>query len=424
MSTQTYTLGVDTHPDTLLDTSIFDDKTFQSYLNSDIDSILNNASASQSSAGSPHNLFEYDPLSYYQSHNNTQFSIPKGFQKDHIDPSLVLPPPTILNGNTPILSKPQSVQIGQNKWGTKTAASGIIPAINLSKLSNSNTNGVKKRRSRKKKAPLPPAVKEEKRRDFREKNRIAARKCREKNRKKWDCIQEQCVDLEMQNKALKERRAELKDEVENLAKLVAEHRECVNKEMDEWIEEYKTNIPARELDLESETWNSPAGDPTSSPRDGTRSVQDDGEHYKTEEGHEVTTAADSTIAIGEQNEASLPEIYPASSANSNSPQTLDDSFSAPMDVEIDMNSFIEDEEVPALSPLSRKTSAASIDFDFQVAPTGKDGKLVLSPADSGVDLTADLNMSYETLEKEQREGLKIVGQDEELIQHASMFSMC
>jgi hypothetical protein len=272
---------------------------------------------------------------------------------------------------------------------------------------------VKKRRSRKKKAPLPPAVKEEKRRVFLAKNRIAASKCREKNRQKWERIQEQCVELEAENKVLKERWREMKDEMEGLKKLVAEHRKCGGREMDRWIEEQNTNKAGLELDLERGNWNSSTETGGWSGSTRAHSVQDDSEIIRSRETREAAVALNMATTLGTQSRSSSSQV----SRSSDIPTTQGDSFSGSIDDDIDITSFIND-EVPALSPPSRKTSAASSDFEMTST-----ARQFSSPTDSAVDLTTDIEMGNRKVGMEQA-GVTIMGQDGQVMPDTSIFSMC
>lgn len=214
---------------------------------------------------------------------------------------------------------------------------------------------MKKRRTRKKQQPLPPAAKAEKRRIFLEKNRIAAGKCREKNRLRWDRLQEQCLTLEAQNKGLKELRRELKTGVEGLAKYVRAHGECGVRGIEQWIESHQPD----ELGVESEMWDSPLQDPQSSERGSADSALGDsgiGESLGQER---------SRLEL----QASFPEPQEPSHALSLSatPETVNPT--PEMGPCIDMPTFLaDDEEVPDLSP-SRRSFASTLSSDRDLLPT-------------------------------------------------------
>jgi hypothetical protein len=225
--------------------------------------------------------------------------------------------------------------------------------------------------------------------------------------------------LEAQNKVLKEKRSELKAEVDILAKLVREHRKCENKEMKDWVGEQKTEKADSEFELDFGLQNkSVEGLPGR--RRSTSSAQDDGENAQTEEDHPLAMATASGTTLNVQTQTLASESHLASSSYRNNPQSQNDSITALMDMNIDMTQFIEDDSVLELSS-SRKTSTASTDFDLDFEQAVKKAP---SPADSGVDMTSDVDMSYGKAETGQGEELRVVGLDEKLIPNGGIFSMC
>jgi hypothetical protein len=207
MSTQTCTIEIDTHLFDMLDNI----NTFGPY-------------AGSSLGTNHHSPFGFGLLNFDQTITSMQFPSQGQFQTSGIEPSLVLPPPAIYNGNMlsaywtasfPIADINSSANLDSSSvQSSPRTAETLLPTLPT------------KRRTRRKKAPLPPAVKEEKRVIFLEKNRKAASKCRERNKRQWDLIQKQCIELEAQNRVLKEQLVELKIKVKRLTKLVKEHRGC------------------------------------------------------------------------------------------------------------------------------------------------------------------------------------------------------
>jgi hypothetical protein len=335
MSAQTCTVGMDAGP-----FPMFDNNTFGSY----VDPNLN-------AQGNAESLFPYDFLNLDQT-TNTAFPNPTAFQTSDIDSSLVVPPAffneAIPSTYVPSFQAGHSANIGSEDTDGSPGKSTTAPPISETQ----NENGVKKRRPRKKKAPLPLAVKEEKRRVFLEKNRKAARKCREKNREKWDRIHEQSVDLEAQNKVWRQRVEELRAEVNALKMLLRKHGKCGDKVIDEWIERHG------EFDLES---------------DGLESKMNSSESQR-----ERATSAHSNFRSKQGGEMA-PPLSLQTEGLSNSQNNDMEFFRAADD----------DDDVPSLSSQSRKNSAStSSDFDLDFARSAQASK-VPSPTDSALDLTAD-----------------------------------
>ena len=348
-----------------LDNSVLDFHALGGYFNNDLSTTFDNAlnNASDGALG-------YDFLNFDQDTANQDTNVPCSsagpFQTSSIDPALVLSPLELSHGaHAPTPLPPASLShISNSPSSTSPSPSTPSQAVNPPAPENQKVNSAKKRRTRRKKAPLPPALREEKRRVFLEKNRKAASKCRERNKRKWDRVHQHCVDLEAQNGVLKERCVELKNEYEFLSKAMKEHGECGNKEICEWIEGRMLEEPSSEL-RRAESFSS--------------------------------QRCESPASVG------------------------DDQHNGTEDQDVDMSFFLaDDNHVPSLSS-SRKTSAASTDFEFDLdrVPAMK----VPSPADSGIDIISDFH-DYEKLGGLKEERVAIEDQDEELMAVEGMVSAC
>lgn len=383
MATQTCTVEMNTQH---LNLSTFESNSFSTDIEPNLDTIPNHPIFSDSSKNLE-SVFGYDFINFDQATTSMPWLHEGGFQTSDIDPGLVLSQTGAFSGTIPSTYSPTSLSAKQFGFFTD-ASSGRAEAFLQNPASDSpisetqNPNGVKKRRTRKKKAPLPPAVKEEKRRAFLERNRQAARKCREKNRQRWDRIQGRCLDLEAQNTVLKERGHELKADVERLSKLVREHRECGDKEMRELVGRYEVDEVSGELGRENDVVVPALGSPSMSQGESTSSFLE----AKNDEEHDIAATVESGIS---------PD------ANKSIISSL------PSDLEFDMSSFIADEnDVPSLSS-SRKTSATSTEFKLDLIPP----KNVPSPANSTADPIADIITHGKLDEMKQGENVAVLGQE-------------
>jgi hypothetical protein len=94
-----------------------------------------------------------------------------------------------------------------------------------SKPEHDSTVLPKKRRNRKRKPEPTPAEEAAKRQKFLERNRVAAGKCRQKNRKRVGDIQAKLAALETENAILQLELRNTRDEVDGLRKLVMMHED-------------------------------------------------------------------------------------------------------------------------------------------------------------------------------------------------------
>ena len=212
MSTQNGTLETDTRLN--LNTFMFDYNPFDSDFNPNHSTVPTNTLSKDSDSA-----FNYDFLNFDQNPPTTSISTSNSgqFHAGHFDPTtLDLPPSSSYNGTTYPTSSSLTAQ--NNSATPETQTQTTTP----------------KRRNRKREAIISPAAKVEKRRTFLEKNRKAASKCRERNKRRCDRVQQQCVGLEVENRVLKERWAELREEIEVLRGLARDHGQC----KDEGINEY------------------------------------------------------------------------------------------------------------------------------------------------------------------------------------------
>lgn len=93
-----------------------------------------------------------------------------------------------------------------------------------------------KRRGRKRKARLSEVEKEEKHRQFLERNRLAASKCRAKKKNEIEYFEERKRVLERENPVLRAVLQELWDEVRVYRKTVMSHASCKHADPIEWAE--------------------------------------------------------------------------------------------------------------------------------------------------------------------------------------------
>jgi hypothetical protein len=91
-----------------------------------------------------------------------------------------------------------------------------------------------KRRRRKRKAPLSEAEKEEKRRKFLERNRVAASKCRAKKKTELECLEDRKIALGRENEVLGRVLRKLWAEVRLYRDAVMAHASCNTPDVVEW----------------------------------------------------------------------------------------------------------------------------------------------------------------------------------------------
>lgn len=258
MSAQICEPAAYTHLDELLNTSIFNDRAVENFTDLPVNGVSSDSLLFNDSAG-----FDLLPTLNRPVFNNQQFveNLPYygtgQFQMGHIDPKLVSGSSAGLDGGGALPCETSSdllpqtnyfVQYDQETQDPAQISSSIISAISpaitqhpitQSPPSTNNPKAGPQRRRRRKKAPLPPAVQEQKRQAFLAKNRVAAVKCREKNRRKWERVGEECDSLKMLNKVMREDIGNLIEEMRRLRSLVGEHGDCGDERLSKWIEGYK-----------------------------------------------------------------------------------------------------------------------------------------------------------------------------------------
>ena len=407
------------HTDELSSFSIFQNKVVENTIGSSLDGFLSNSPISDGSSGM-NDMFASSLLNCDQGLNSMPFYNTSEFETGHIDPSFVSAPShTIERSSNSLYQNNQFTNYTQENEEADRISSSIISAMNQPNAqqqtpSKGNTNEVKKRRHRKKKEPLPPAAREEKRKRFLERNRIAAGKCRERNKRKWGCVQEQCFLLEVQNKALREEYREAEREMVRLRGLVEEHKGCGDELLDAWIERYKTDFDASKTIFEVGRC-----EPVQVSQTSRRSISGlalDEDNVPSSEDHKMGIGTDPQLSIKSPTRSPLSKSSQLNPGNSTFTSRQQDSSPPPIDV--DMAPFVSHDDVPSLLS-SRKTSTASIS---PASPADAHGKIP-SPADSGVDMTSEVDLSYSKVGMDQNQGL-VFGQDEELIPDAIFFSLC
>jgi hypothetical protein len=420
MSTQLCEPEVYPHLGELLSSSIFQDKAVENIIGSPLDGFLGNSPMSDGSSGL-YDMFPSSLLNCDQGLNSMPFYNAGGFEMGHIDPSFMSAPSHAIERSSNCLHQNNHLTnyTLENEEADRISSS-IISAMSQPNAqqrtsSKGNTNEVKKRRNRKKKEPLPPAAREEKRKRFLEKNRIAAGKCRERNKRKWDRVQEQCTLLEVQNKALREEYREVEGEMVRLRSLVEEHKDCGDEGLDAWIERYKTVFDASKTIFEVGSCEPVQGSQTSRRSSGGLTL--DGDNAPSSEDHKMGIGADSHLSIESSTRSPLSKSPQLNSGNSTFTSRQQDGSPTPIDV--DMASFVTDDDVPSLLS-SRKTSTASI----SPASLASAHRKIPSPADSGVDMTLGVDMSYSKVGMDQNQDLVVFVQDEGLISDTSFFSLC
>ena len=183
--------------------------------------------------------YPFDFESLLEGYQNNNPSSNQGdFAPDLVNPYLVIDssstttgklyndeflPPYQLAESTDARSAPI---VNSNSIKVEEEAHTPCSAATDSKSEDNVPASPKKRRNRKRKAQPTPAEKDAKRQKFLARNRVAATKCRAKNRQRMDYIQDKYAALETENAILQLELSNTKDEIENLRKLVMMHREC------------------------------------------------------------------------------------------------------------------------------------------------------------------------------------------------------